>query len=497
MLRVDQLHVIRHKVLTEGLPVRQVAREMGVSRNTVKKYTQTTDAAPARRERVPRATPVLDRVRAGIDAILADAVSRSTKKQRLTGTVVLALLIAQGLVVGITTVRDYLRAKRRAAKEVFVPLAYPPGDLAEVDFFEVSVDLAGVRRKLWMFVLRWMYSGRDFAGLYERCDQVSFLDGHVRAFAHAGCVPRRIEYDNLKPAVKKILVGSERELQTRFAALASHYLFEPCFARPREGHDKGGVEARGRGIRLRHMWPVPTAVTLDEMRATLLARVDTQAATEGRRDEDETAATRFVTERDAAQLLPLVPFEPCAIVLAEASSRSLVRVDKADYAVPSTWARREVTAYVGADTVSIRCAGEHETVVWARLRRGRAIRYRYYLRELRRKPQAVRQCAAEITAELGEPFASAWRLLVDQRGPLDAARAFATILGAIVDRDEDTVATALRASLARGEVSLGAILPPRLRPSGVIVPTALAAVEVERAAAVDFDRLLLGEGGAS
>jgi transposase len=118
-----------------------------------------------------------------------------------------------------------------------------------VDFFEVLVELAGAMVKAWMFVMRLMHSGRDFAWLYRRQDQPSFLDGHVRAFEHFGCVPQRIAYDNLKAAVAKILVGSERQLASRFEALSSHYLFEACFCPPRTGHDKGSVESRGKAIR--------------------------------------------------------------------------------------------------------------------------------------------------------------------------------------------------------------------------------------------------------
>ena len=70
-----------------------------------------------------------------------------------------------------------------------MPLTYRPGDLAEVDFFEVLVDVDGTRRKAWLFLMRLMYSGRDFAWIYERQDQISFLDGHVRAFAHFDAVP--------------------------------------------------------------------------------------------------------------------------------------------------------------------------------------------------------------------------------------------------------------------------------------------------------------------
>jgi transposase len=100
-----------------------------------------------------------------------------------------------------------------------------------------------------MFVMRLMHSGRDFAWLYPRQDQTCFLDGHVRAFAHFGAAPHRIAYDNLKAAVTKILVGSERQLAPRFLSLATHYLFESSFARPRTGHDRvvSKREAKGFG----------------------------------------------------------------------------------------------------------------------------------------------------------------------------------------------------------------------------------------------------------
>ena len=119
---------------------------------------------------------------------------------------------------------DNTTSRRRNARE----RAYRPGELAEVDFFEVLIDVLGQRTKAQLFVMRLMHSGRDFAWLYERQDQVSFLDGHVRAFAHFGAVPQRVAYDNSKSAVRRILVGSEREMTERFRALVSHYLFEPC-----------------------------------------------------------------------------------------------------------------------------------------------------------------------------------------------------------------------------------------------------------------------------
>ena len=128
-----------------------------------------------------------------------------------------------------------------------------------------------------------MYSGRDFAWLYDRCDQVAFLDGHVRAFAHFGAVPQRCIYDNLSAAVRRVQFP-KRELTGRFQALVSHYLFEPCFARPGEGHDKGGVEARGRGIRLQHLTPIPRAASLGAISERLLSELEAVASQ--RRDRE-------------------------------------------------------------------------------------------------------------------------------------------------------------------------------------------------------------------
>ena len=76
---------------------------------------------------------------------------------------------------GLTTVRAYLAEKKRAAAEVFIPLVHRPGDEAQVDFFEVTVEVNGARKKVWKFVMRLMYAGWDFTWLYERCDQVSFF----------------------------------------------------------------------------------------------------------------------------------------------------------------------------------------------------------------------------------------------------------------------------------------------------------------------------------
>ena len=210
-----------------------------------------------------------------------------------------------------------------------MPLVHRPGDEAQVDFFEVTVELGGERRKAWKFLMRLMYSGRDFVRLYERQDQVAFLDGHVRAFAHFGGVPARIVYDNLAAAVRRVQFP-RRRLTERFEALVSHYLYEPCFARPGEGHDKGGVEGRGRGVRLQHLTPIPRGDSLAALSDWLQGEVDRHAAPR--------VWERFAEERPLLRPGPGVAFEARRVRAVSVSRSALVRVEGAWYSAPSRWA---------------------------------------------------------------------------------------------------------------------------------------------------------------
>ncbi len=325
MLRMDQVHVIRHKVMVEGLSIRKTAKDLGVSRNTVRRYLKVSE--PVREEPRRRVRPVAEAAAPEIEQVLEDWDARSTRKQRVTGTRLHRELRKRGIVVGVTTVRAYLREKRRQAAEVFIPLIYRPGEVAQVDFFEVTVEIEGQRRKVWMFLIYLMFSGRTFGWLYERCDQVSFLDGHVRAFAQLGGIPWRLVYDNLTPAVKKIVRG-DRDLTGRFQALVSHYLFEPCFARPGEGHDKGGVEGRGKGVRLAHLVPIPRGSSLDAISLELQADLDREC--QWKRDAaGRTVAERFDQEAQRMRPLPTRPFDSSRVVCVRVSSSAKVQIEGA------------------------------------------------------------------------------------------------------------------------------------------------------------------------
>ena len=415
---------------------------------------------------------------------------RLTPKQRLTGTRIHRQLVEEGYQTGVTVVRDYLREKRRRTAEVFIPLVHRPGEEGQVDFFEVTVEIDSDLRRAWKLLLHLPYSGRDFTWLYESCDQLSFLDGHVRAAAHFGGLPQRLVYDNLTAAVKR-RVGIAPELTERFQALVSQYLFEPCFARPGEGHDKGSVESRGKAIRLQHLTPIPRGNSLAEISSALIHEVETvwreRVQRDGRRCRD-----LWQEEQEKLLALPERPFEARKTVLVPVSSKATVQIGAATYSVPSGWARLEATAYVGVEDIKLVCRGEMEVVPRQR-RGGKRIRYRHYLPELAKKPQAVRQVAPELVAELGEPYGRLWSLLVGRYGTREAARVLSRVMGAVVDYGSETVAEALEAALEAGRCDLLA-LAGRIQQSNPVVevPAALQSYEIEAGSPADYDVLLQG-----
>ena len=488
---MDQVHVIRHKVLVEGRSRRQVAKELGISRRTVRKYLERP--IPGRTETVSRRRPVWEAVGPRLKALLAHSAQWTGGKQQLTATRLHELLVAEGHHMGVTLVKEAAAEWKRQRREVFVPLTYRPGDLAEVDFFEVLVDVEGTRRKAWLFLVRLMYSGRDFAWIYERQDQISFLDGHVRAFAQVGGVPARLAYDNLRPAVVRILVGGERALTPRFAALASHYLFEPCFCRPGQGHDKGGVEARGKAVRRQTLVPIPSGSTLEAINQALVARLDARLES-GRDAQGQTIGARFAQEVAAFRPLP-PPFVAEATTVCTISPRALARIEGAVYSVPCRWAGLDLIARIGPTTVML--VGRDGTgIPHPRKRCGeRSIDDRHYLPELARKPQAVRQVLPDLLRDLGAPFPAVWDHFHAAHTPREAARLFAKGLDQLDRRGAAVVVPALETALAAGGPLLLALTTMPASPSRVAadaLPASLRELDITSGSAADYDQWLGG-----
>ena len=193
-----------------------------------------------------------------IDAIL-DADETAPAKQRHTAKRIwLRLRDEHGFAGGYTTVRDYLRRVRTRRREVFVPLAHPPGH-AQIDFGAAVGVIGGERSTLHLFCMYLPHSDAVFVKAYRAETMEALLDGVASGLAFFGGVPQSVLLDNMKLAVARILPDGTRERTAAFTRLISHYVFKDRYGRPGRGNDKGNVEALVKFARHAFLTPVPEA----------------------------------------------------------------------------------------------------------------------------------------------------------------------------------------------------------------------------------------------
>ena len=464
---------------------------------------------PERARPAHRPAPALGPHHALIDDWLA-ADREAPRKQRHTARRIWQRLVAEhGAEVAETTVRDYVRARRRQIGmpgEAYVPQIHHPGAEAEVDWGEATVIMRCVPTQIGLFYLRACHSGASFVGAFPRMTQQAFLEGHAEAFAHFGGVFPLIRYDNLTSAVKLVLRGRRRIESDRFVAMRSHYRFASAFTLVglQGAHEKGGVEGEVGRFRRRHLVPVPEVGSWAELRALIACgmRRDLGRRIAGRA---ETVGEAMSRERMLLRPLPAEHHRATEIASPRVNAKALVTVRQSRYSVPVHLVGLRVEARIGAREVIIshrgRQVARHERS-YERL--GVVASLDHYLDLLRDKPGALAGSLALAQERERGAWPSAldelWGKIADRYGPSEAARHMVEVLllarevgpeqmiaaaaGALAAGAHDGRAVALLARrAARAPVATIADLPERLTLSERPTPTL-----------GDYDQLL--EGGS-
>ena len=206
---------VRREVYVEGKSERQVAREYGLARETVRKMLRYS-APPGYRRQQPAKRPKLDPWVGVIEAILEEDRRRPRKQRHTAKRIHQRLREEQGFGGGYTIVKDYVRLRRLSQREMFVPLVHPAGD-AQADFGEALVVIGGEEQKAHYLVIDLPQSDDCFVMAFPAETTEAFLEGHNQAFAYFGGVPRTILYDNTKLAVVRILGDGTRKKTQAFS----------------------------------------------------------------------------------------------------------------------------------------------------------------------------------------------------------------------------------------------------------------------------------------
>jgi Mu transposase-like protein len=468
------------------------------------------DALPPLRKTPVRQAPKLDPAKPFIDAMLR-ADLEAPRKQRHTARRILARLIDEhGFVdLGYSTVQVYVARRRPEVlaearllhERACVPQTHKPGAEAEVDFCDLWVRLAGVLIRCFLFTLRLSFSGKAVHRVFATQAQEAFLEGHLHAFAVLGGIPSdKVRYDNLKPAVKRVLIGRERQESERW--IRSHHGFDSfcCIAGPEGAHEKGGVEGEGGRFRRTHLVPVPEVETLAELNALIEAADE---ADDRRRigSRTTTVGQDFEAERPFLRPLPAEPFEPGVALHPLVDRYARITVRQSHYSVPSSLIGRRVRVCLRASELIV-FEGRHEVVRHERLmgKGQERLVLDHYLEVLIRKPGALPGATALVQARESGMFTAAhdafWSAARKPHGDAAGTRALVEALLLHRHLPHADVVAGLRAAVSVGATTAEVVAIEARRAhekrnaEGTLAPVPQPPLRAERVVSLTERRLI-------
>jgi transposase len=407
-----------HELVAQGLGAKRIARQLGIARNTVRRYL--AGARVGFQER-PAARRLDEPTRQEVQRLFATTAQGNA-------VVIQQELAARGHHVELRTIQRAvvdLRRQARAQALATVRFETKPGQQLQVDFGEKIVTIAGVPVTVLLMTAVLGYSRRLFCRAFLAQRQDDWLEGLEEAFRHFGGLPEQLLCDNASPLVNSHHAQTgEVVWHPGFAAFCKDRGITPRACRPRRARTKGKIE-RGVGY-VKHNALAGRSFASFAALQRHLARWMVQVA--DRRTHGTTGEQPIVRfERDERAALRPLPPRPLAVRTRRLSRRvsadCFVDVDTVRYSVPHRYVRETVEVVVGAQQVEIwlrgTCLARHR-----RCEEPRAwVRDPAHFEGLYRGPEsaavpppAVTGAAATMPSPLARPL-SVYAELVEGRRP--------------------------------------------------------------------------------
>lgn len=410
MIKVDTYKYIKDLHIKERKSIRQISRETGLSRQTIRKilYGSVEEVTRYKRKAPPPA-PLKEQYAPIIRDWLIENLNAPPKQRYTASRIFERLQEEYDFPGGESTVRGWVREIKQELNieriEAFVPLEHDPIGHAQCDWTPAVAKINGQDISGDVFLIRFSSSKVFYVRFYPHQRQEAFFDAHEKAFAFFGGVPQSILYDNLKTAVKRVLVGRKREEQDSFVKFRAHHGFDSNFCSRAKGNEKGSIESLARYIKWHIFTPVPEFPTIDALNDWIEKRCRIlNAKPRGRNGQSFWDA--FKLEQDKLLPLSVHTFDCCTRREAKVNRFSLVQFDRNQYSVPTDYTGKRLTVKGYVDKIEIY---DHQTKLATHERcydsGKQKFQLEHYLKLLERKPRAVGQAKPVRQADLPKPFA--------------------------------------------------------------------------------------------
>ena len=321
----------------EKLQVSQIASQLQLDKKTVR-YWLAHDFHQAQR---PNRASKLDPYKPRIKAWLA--------QHEFTAQQILQKLRADGLNVGYSIVRDYVKEVRPRSPKAFLSLNFSPGEAMQVDWGSWgTISVGGTHRRLSFFVAVLAYSRLLYIEFTLGQSQEHFLNCHQNAFAFFKGVPQCAIVDNCKTAVLSHPFGQPAQFNPRYLDFARHYGFQIRACGVRRANEKGRVEnavgyTKHNFLGGLEMPPWPALNPAARHWLETIANVRIHGHTH------QTPLALFQEEKSKLRPVTAPPYDTATIRTLPVNSRFRVIFETNRYSVPAHLAGSILTARIYAD----------------------------------------------------------------------------------------------------------------------------------------------------
>jgi hypothetical protein len=266
------------------------------------------------------------------------------KKQKLTSKMIYQY-VSKFLNISYQTICRYIQELNIISKEIYIPLSFEPGEVMQVDWCEVSVDIDGQRHSLPVFCAVLPYSGYIYAMINLNMKMENWLLAHIEAFKYIGGVPDLIFYDNTKTGTISG-AGKSAIVHPKFKMLAAHYVFEPRFMGPYKPNQKGCVENLCKTIRLIAFTPIPKAFSLKELQIMIINKITKHNNTHKLKTRKAPIKELFEVEKQILKSLPIREFHPIPMKKVAVNDSLLFTYNTSKYSVPFKYHNIPITIQI-------------------------------------------------------------------------------------------------------------------------------------------------------
>jgi len=517
MIRLIDKQKIIISYYREGKTQRQIKREIGINRKTIRRYIREYEEKKniligskgsdrseliadivekpkydtSGRYKVKLTDEIISRIKFYLKQNEEKRATGRSKQQKKKIDILEALK-DEGFDIGYTTVCNAITNIDRKQKEAYIRQQYGPGESAEFDWGEVKLIIKDKLKIFQMSVFTTAKGDYRSGDLYHSQKTECFLDTHANFFCEVGGSYKEMVYDNTRVAVAKFVGRYEKEPTEALLKLSLYYGFKFRFCNNYRANEKGHVERSVEYIRRRIFSKRDEFASVEEARHFFKEELDKLNSRGQVLNNGKSAHDMLALERD--HLLPEMPrYDTARTAEPRADKYSTITVDSCHYSVPDSLVGQFVFVKIYPDRIICyhdtkevarheRCNGKHQ---WF-------IDVSHYIKTLKLKPGALKRSVAfsQMKPELRKIY---------QKYYIGLEKSFIELMELIstegMDRIKDAIATLVKID----PNGIGTEKIKTIVQRNAIVPDNIKSIDVSATEAsskeivCELDRILNGE----